>query len=61
MLILSRKPGESIILDGGIKITVTDIQRGQVKIGIEAPSEIKVYREEIHNMIQAVNDVMEAV
>lgn len=47
MLILTRKPGESIILDGGIKITVAGIQGNQIRIGIEAPKEVKVYREEI--------------
>ena len=47
MLILTRKPGESIILDGGIKITVAGIQGNQIRIGIEAPKEVKVYREEV--------------
>ena len=47
MLILTRKIGEVIILDGGIKITVSDIQGNHVKIGIDAPKEVKVYREEI--------------
>lgn len=47
MLVLSRKIDEVILLTGGIKITIADIQRGKVKIGIEAPPEILVYREEI--------------
>lgn len=45
MLILTRKIGETIILDGGIAITVYDIQGNHVKVGIDAPKEVKVYRE----------------
>ena len=40
MLVLTRKIGETIILDGGIKITVSDIQGNHVKIGIDAPKEV---------------------
>lgn len=47
MLVLTRKLDESILLTGGIKITITDIDRGKVRIGIEATPEILVYREEI--------------
>ena len=53
MLILTRKIGEAIILDGGITITVSDIQGNHVKIGIDAPKEVKVYREEIVKRMQA--------
>ena len=55
MLILTRKIGETIILDGGIKITVSDIQGNHVKIGIDAPKEVKVYREEIIQRMKAEN------
>jgi carbon storage regulator len=48
MLNLSRKVGESILIDGDkIKITVTSIQGQQVRLGIEAPKEVSVDREEI--------------
>jgi len=48
MLNLSRKVGESILIDGEkIKITVTDVQGCSVKLGIEAPPEITIDREEI--------------
>jgi len=47
MLLLTRKVGESIILDGGIRIIVSDIQGNQVRIGVDAPEEVKVYREEL--------------
>ena len=51
---LSLKPiiGETIIINGDIKIIVMDIQNGQVRFGIDAPEEIKVYREEIYERMQ---------
>ena len=53
MLILTRKIGETIILDGGIKVIIADIQGNKVRLGIEAPKDLKVYREEIIGRIQA--------
>jgi carbon storage regulator len=47
MLVLSRKLNEKIIIDGGIVITVVKIDRNQVRIGIEAPGHVPVFREEI--------------
>ncbi len=47
MLLLTRKIGESIIIDGGIKSTVADMQGNQIRIGIDSPKEIKIYREEL--------------
>ncbi len=47
MLVLSRKLNEKIVIDGNIIITVVKIDRNQVRIGIEAPGHIPVYREEI--------------
>jgi len=49
MLVLSRKLNEKIVIDGGIVITVVKIDRNQVRIGIEAPSNVGVFREEIAN------------
>lgn len=48
MLILTRKLNESIIIDKNTKITIHGMGRGQVKLGIEAPKEVVVDREEIH-------------
>lgn len=52
MLILSRKAGESLILDGGIEIKITEIYGDKVRVGIAAPSNIKVYRKELYATIQ---------
>jgi carbon storage regulator len=55
MLILSRKPGESIVIDGRIKVTVVRSEGEAVKIGIEAPAEVPVHRQEIYDEIQQSN------
>ena len=47
MLVLSRKLGEKIVIGDNIVITVVKIDRNQIRIGIEAPHEVPVYREEI--------------
>jgi carbon storage regulator len=47
MLVLSRKLSEKIVIDGEIVITVVKIDRNQVRLGIEAPAHIPVFREEI--------------
>ncbi len=55
MLVLSRKKNESIILGDNIEITILEIQGDQVKIGINAPRNITVYRKEIFIEIQEEN------
>ena len=52
MLILSRKVNESIIIDGRIIVKVLRIDKDTVKLGIQAPTELPVHREEIHDAIQ---------
>lgn len=52
MLALSRKKGQSIIIDGGIEITIVDIDGDKVKLGINAPKNISIYREEIYKEVQ---------
>ena len=51
MLVLSRKAEESLFIGDDIKITVLDIRGGQVRIGITAPQDIKIHREEIYDRI----------
>ena len=53
MLILTRKVGESIIIDDDILVKIVDVQGGQVRVGIEAPSSVDIYREEIYDRIHA--------
>ena len=47
MLVLSRKKGEQIIMDNGVVITLVRCGRGSARIGIEAPPEVNIVREEI--------------
>ena len=51
MLILTKNIGEAIILDGDIEITLMDIQGNHARIGIDAPEEVKIYREEIYEKL----------
>lgn len=55
MLVLTRKRDESIIIGDDIKITVVDVRGDQVKIGIDAPRQIPVHREEVYKEIQEEN------
>ncbi len=48
MLILSRKRGEAIRIHDDIVVTVIQLGRGRVQLGIDAPSDVKVNREEVH-------------
>ena len=52
MLVLTRKPGEQVIINGNIRITVVSVGPGRVKIGIDAPADVKIDREEIHTRKQ---------
>jgi carbon storage regulator len=55
MLILSRKPGESIVIDGRIIVKIVRLEGDIVKLGIEAPAEIPVHRQEVYAEIQKNN------
>ncbi len=55
MLILSRKPTQKILISDDIEITIVEVKGEQVKIGINAPSSVKVFREEVYREIQQEN------
>ena len=55
MLVLTRKPGESLRIGGEVRITVVSSAGGQVRLAIEAPAEIAILREEVHERIAAAN------
>ena len=55
MLVLTRKLGESIAIDDHIKIRVVQIKGKQVRLGIEAPRDTKIHREEVYSSIQDQN------
>jgi carbon storage regulator len=48
MLVLSRKLGETIVVNNNIRVTVVGICKGQVRLGIAAPDEVTVDRQEVH-------------
>ncbi|QLB21481.1 carbon storage regulator [Vespertiliibacter pulmonis] len=53
MLILTRKIGESLLIGDDVEITVLSVRGSQVKLGVKAPKEISVHREEIYQRIKA--------
>lgn len=53
MLVLTRKKGESLIIDNSIEVVILEVNGDQVKIGINAPKEVPILRKEIY---QAVKD-----
>ena len=55
MLILTRRPGESLYVGENIRITVLSLQGKQVKIGLEVPNDMTVYREEVYKRVMEEN------
>ena len=55
MLILSRKPGQSLVIDGKIRVRVLEIEGGRVRLGVDAPPEVEIHREEVFDMISEAN------
>lgn len=55
MLILTRKSGEGLFIGDGIRITVLEVRGKQIRLGIEAPPNVVILREEIYRRIQEQN------
>ena len=57
MLVLSRKTNESIVIDGNITVSVLRVDHDNVRLGIDAPLEIPVFRKEIYEAIKTNNEM----
>lgn len=55
MLALTRKKGESLIINNNIEITVLEVRGEQIKLGVRAPKEVPVYRKELYEQIEEAN------
>ena len=53
MLILTRKPGEAIVINDNIRVIVLGMKGNQIRLGVEAPTDVPVHREEIQERIKA--------
>ena len=53
MLILTRKAGETIVINENIRVTVLSVKGNQIRLGVEAPEDVPVHRQEIHERIKA--------
>ncbi len=55
MLVLSRKPGEGFLIGDDILIKIVEVKGGAIRIGIEAPHDKKIYRQEVYEKIKEQN------
>lgn len=55
MLVLTRRPGESIVIGNDIVVTVLEVRSDQVRVGIDAPRSVQVHREEVFRQMESEN------
>ena len=55
MLALTRKKGESLVINNDIEITILEIRGDQIKLGVSAPKEVPIYRKEVYTQIHQEN------
>ncbi len=53
MLVLTRKPGEAIVIGNGITVTIVEVKGERVRLGFSAPAEVTIHREELKRKIEA--------
>lgn len=53
MLVLSRKLNEALVINGSIEVTVLEIRNGRVRLGIDAPKQVSIHREEVQRRVNA--------
>ena len=56
MLAMTRRVGESIIINNDVEVTILDVKGDQIKVGINAPKTVPIYRKEIFNQIKEENE-----
>ena len=61
MLVLTRKIGQEIVIDGSIRVTITSVKGDKVRIGITAPPDVRIDREEVHRRLQEFAEPSEAL
>ena len=60
MLILTRRIGESVVIGGDVTVTLLGVKGNQARLGVDAPKDIAVHREEIHERIEREQTAVEA-
>ena len=60
MLILTRRIGESVVIGGDVTVTVLGVKGNQARLGVDAPRDVAVHREEIHERIEREQAAVEA-
>ena len=56
MLVLTRKNGQEIVIDGHIRITIVSVKGDRVRLGVTAPRQVRVDREEVHHRVRELVD-----
>ena len=59
MLVLTRKPGQEVVIDGGIRITIVAVKGDRIRLGVTAPPEVRVDRDEVHQRVRAFAETAE--
>ena len=59
MLILTRRTGESVVIGGDVKVTLLGVKGNQARLGVSAPKDVTVHREEIHERIEREQTTVE--